>query len=451
MSLVISERMAWPIATASWFRKLITPPPNIPSNWGYFYVGSTAAYLCGLILQPAWIIIFFSLHAPIIASITIVMLLAFVTMIALNRAGWLRAAICIAYLEVTAHAALLTYYIGWKGCFHFYIMDLLAVWCVAPMVRVSTRLMGAMLAILLVVYLNHAYATAMPYYHLPAAWMTFFMIQSIAAAHVILAVAVYYYAAVNERIFRDRERLSRQLAEKRRVEGVAMLAGGVAHQFNNLLAGIMGNAELIGADTDSPRSRRHVQNIIAACGRGSTLSSSLLTYSGHKGYGANHRYRLGTLVRECGEAFAAGHADCRVALHIRDDDAASIEGYMDELRQAVTALLANAREATAAKPAEIAVTLASVRMTHGRIAGLYQDFGLVEGGEVCRLEVRDHGEGIAPEALHKLFEPFYTSRHQAGLGLSHVIGLLRMLCGGIAVESAAGEGARFTIYLPQAR
>lgn len=435
---------------ASRFRRLITPPSGLPASWSYFYVGSTAAYLCGLILQPVWVIIFFWLHAPIIASISIVMLLIFAAMIALNQRGQLRIAVCIGYLEVAGHASLLTYYVGWKGCFHFYIMDLLAVWCVAPMVKVSTRLIGAMLAILLVVYLNHTYAGAVPYYKIPDGWMTFFMIQSIAAAHTILAVAVYYYAVVHERIFRDRERLSDQLAESKRIEGVTILAGGVAHQFNNLLAAILGNAELIEMDATGDKSRRLLQNIKNACDKGRSLSSSLLTYSGYKGVDANRRYNLASLVGDCVNSFAIDHPDCNVRLRI-NDDAAQIEGYRDQMCQAVTALLSNAREATADGPAEISVALSAMRMTHERISGLSKNFGLLEGGTVACLEVMDHGEGIKAETLDMLFEPFYSSRHQTGLGLSHVIGLLRMLHGGIEVESPAGQGARFAIYLPCTR
>jgi len=436
-----------PEKIAARFRQFIAPPANIPSGWSYFFVGSTAAYLCGLILQPIWIVMFFSLDAPIIASISIVMLLAFVAIIALNQYGRLRAAMYLAYFEVTGHAALLTYYVGWEGSFHFYIMDLLAVWCVAPMLRVSTRMVGASIAILLVVYLHHAYSAAAPYYTLPDSWMTFFMIQSIASAHVILGLSVYYYAVVNETIFRDRERLSHRLAEKRRIEGVATIAGGVAHQFNNLLAAILGNAELICMQTDGAKRERQLESIRSACEKGRQLSDSLLTYSGQK-KGANHLHNLAAVVRDCANRFAMDHPDCHIKLQIHADTA-QIEGLHHQMCQTVTALLANAREATTDKPATISVSLSSTRMTYENLARLYNNFGLVEGSTVACLEVMDHGEGISADIQQMMFEPFYTTRLQVGLGLSHVIGLVRMLNGGIEIESASGKGTRFAIYLPQ--
>ena len=437
----------FPEPVAARLRQLITPPANVPSGWSYFFVGSTAAYLCGLVLQPIWAVMFFWLDAPIIASICIVTMLMFVAVLALNQRGLLRAAMYLTYLEVTGHAALLTYYVGWEGSFHFYIMDLLAVWCVAPMLRVSTRIVGAFLAILLVVYLHHTYSAAAPYYTLPVAWMTFFMIQSIATAHVILGLSVYYYAVVNETIFRERERLSHRLAEKRRMDGIATIAGGVAHQFNNLLAVIMGNAELIRMQTDTPKRQRQLESIRLACEKGHQLSNSLLTYSGHQ-KGAVHIHNLAALLQDCTNRFAIDHPDCNIDLQIHDD-AAQIEGFHDQICQAVMALLANAREATVDKPADIVVSLSAMRMTAGKLRRLSNNFGLPEGSTATCLEVRDHGEGIKADIQNMMFEPFYTSRHQVGLGLSHVIGLVRMLHGGIEVESTIGKGARFAIYLPR--
>ena len=235
-----------------------------------------------------------------------------------------------------------------------------------------------------------------------------------------------------------------------RTEGVAMLAGGVAHQFNNLLAGIMGNAELIEMGAEGGRNQRYLHNIIQACDKGKALSSSLLTYSGYRGYDVGRRYELAPLVRDCVGRFIADHPDCHVTQRI-DAEGAALAGYRDQLCQAMTALLANAREATATRPAEITITLSQARLTHDHLAALAKNFGLAEGDAVACLTVEDRGEGIGEKARDLLFEPFYTSRHQTGLGLSHVIGLLRMAQGGIAVASGPGQGARFALYLPLAR
>lgn len=433
---------------SSAWRSFITPPPSLPQEWSYFFVGSTVAYLCGLVLQPIWAIMFFWLDAPIIASICIVTMMMFVAVLVLDQRGWISAAMYLTFLEVTGHAALLTYYVGWEGSFHFFIMDLLAVWCVAPMLRVSIRIVGAIVATLLVVYLHHTYSAAVPFYSIPDAWLTFFMIQSIGTAHVILGVTVYYYAVVNERIYREREELSRELAENRRIEGLGSMAGGVAHQFNNLLAIIMGHAELLGMRSVPQGREKHIDAIRSACTRGQGLSDALLAYSGHREH-RRDRQNLAALLHASTKQFIRSYPDCDIRVEAASEEML-VEVDANQVDQAITALLANAREASQELPAIITVSLTRQKVTPALLSRLAKDFGLSQGEEVTCLEVSDHGEGIASGIREKLFEPFYTTRHQVGLGLSQVIGMLRIVGGGIEVESTLGTGSRFTIYLPLA-
>lgn len=433
---------------SSAWRSFITPPSALPQEWSYFFVGSTVAYLCGLVLQPIWAVMFFWLDAPIIASICLVTMMMFVAVLVLDQRGWIRAAMYLTFLEVTGHAALLTYYVGWEGSFHFFIMDLLAVWCVAPMLKVGTRIVGAIVATLLVVYLHHTYSVASPYYTIPEGWLTFFMIQSIAIAHVILGVTVYYYAVVNERIYREREKLSQKLAETRRIEGLGSMAGGVAHQFNNLLAVIMGHAELLAMRSVQHGREKHIDAICSACTRGRGLSDALLAYSGHREHPLG-RQNLGALLRASTKQFIRSHPDCDIRVEAASEEV-PVEADADQVGQAITALLTNAREASQELPAIITVSLTQQKVTSALLSRLAKDFGLSRGGEVACLEVSDQGEGIASGSLEKLFEPFYTTRHQVGLGLSQVIGMLRIAGGAVGVESMSGAGSRFTIYLPLA-
>lgn len=430
------------------WRRFITPPAALPQEWSYFFVGSTAAYLCGLILQPIWAIMFFWLDAPIIASICIVTMMMFVTVLVLNQRGWIRAAMYLTFLEVTGHAALLTYYVGWEGSFHFFIMDLLAVWCVAPMLRVSTRIVGAFLATLLVVYLHHTYSAAVPFYTIPGGWMTFFMIQSIGTAHVILGVTVYYYAVVNERMYRQREELSQELAENRRIEGLGGMAGGVAHQFNNLLTIILGHAELLGMRSLPQGREKHIDAIRSACERGRGLSDTLLAYSGHRGH-RRGRQNLIALLQASTKQFTQSHPDCDIRVEAAGEEM-PVDVDANQVGQAITALLINAREASPELSASITVSLTRQSVTPALQSRLAKDFGLSRREEVACLEVSDHGEGIASGSKELLFEPFYTTRHQVGLGLSQVLGMLRIVGGGVEVDSTPGSGSRFMLYLPLA-
>jgi two-component system cell cycle sensor histidine kinase/response regulator CckA len=244
----------------------------------------------------------------------------------------------------------------------------------------------------------------------------------------------------------NRKRLERQVVQGVKLEAVARLAGGLAHDFNNILAAIKCSCELL-TDSLAPADARavDVRAIEDASTRAAELTRHLLAFTRQQVL-VPHVVDLNAVARAAeqmllgitGDAVALSLDLAETPIHVRADPA--------QLEQALILLVVNAREAT---PAGGRVTL---RTGMGR---LERD---PTGGEVPivagsygRLTVEDSGRGIPRETHDRIFEPFYTTKERAtgtGLGLSAVFGIVKQSGGYIFVRSLPSQGAAFTVYLP---
>ena len=262
--------------------------------------------------------------------------------------------------------------------------------------------------------------------------------------------AVVMAADLTERKrFETRQRqLQRRVQRSRRLESLAMLAGGLAHDFNSLLAAIWGNADLALADLPADASaRQSVEQIRQAAKRASELTGQLLAASG-KGRLATTRVNVNDLVREVAAMLAATLGDKTVLRRELDGDLPAIDADESQIRRVVMNLITNADEALEGRAGEVTVRTGVMRADRRYLAGTYVDDGLPAGPYVW-LEVADTGCGIDDASLRRLFEPFYTTKFAGrGLGMAAVLGIIRGHHGAIRLDSRVGQGTTIRVLLP---
>ena len=251
---------------------------------------------------------------------------------------------------------------------------------------------------------------------------------------------------VSERAMADRERarLEAQLRQAQRMEAVGTLAGGIAHNFNNLLMGIQGNVSLVLKDT-SPRHSHHqrLQTIEALVKGGSKLTAELL------GFARAGRYEVraidvNQLVRETAETFATTRREIRVH-HELSPRLLRVRADRGQLEQVLLNLFINASDAM---PSGGDLYLQTRIVSHDALRGHQYE---PKPGDYVQVLVRDTGSGMDETTQRRIFEPFFTTKGLSGgtgLGLASVYGTVKAHGGYVDVTSRLGEGSTFTLSLP---
>jgi len=238
--------------------------------------------------------------------------------------------------------------------------------------------------------------------------------------------------------------LEQQLTQAQKMEAIGQLAGGVAHDFNNIVSIVMCYTEqaLRLCAPESPVSHA-LQQILKASGRAVGLTRQLLAFS-RKGAACPAVVNLSNLVKES-QGMLRRLISEDIALVI-DLDPALENVVVDpgQIEQVLMNLAANARDAMAGG-GTLTLTTANVEAE--------RDSGAPSGGDRVMLRVADTGHGISPEVLRHIFEPFFTTKpegHGTGLGLATVSGIVQQSGGTIDVESTVGVGTTFSLYFPAA-
>ncbi|MGE0479388.1 MAG: PAS domain S-box protein [Phycisphaerae bacterium] len=247
------------------------------------------------------------------------------------------------------------------------------------------------------------------------------------------------------------QRLQTQLRHSQKLESLGVLAGGVAHDFNNFLVSILCNASLVAERLPhDSEARRHLQKIINASRRASELTRQMLTYAGRGTFDVQP-LDLNALVRELGDflrAALARNVSLTFNLHER---LPLIDADSGQIQQVVMNLLINASEAIGQKPGLVSIETATVELDARRIALEFAEHNLTPGTYV-RLTVMDSGCGMAPETVARIFDPFFTTKFTGrGLGLATILGIVRAHRGAIKVVSALNQGTEFAVLLPVSR
>jgi signal transduction histidine kinase len=259
-----------------------------------------------------------------------------------------------------------------------------------------------------------------------------------------LVVRALRYAIERGRV----EAAERRLLESQRLESLAVLAGGIAHQLNNLLVVIIGNASLAATALDAQDPvREHLVEIEAASQQAARLARQMLAYSGRGGL-MMRAVDLNEIVRSACAAFSEGRpANVRLRLELAPGVLA-ITGDQTQIAQLVLNLAANATEAIGEGDGDVVFGTRLIAAGPADFARAYTAPDLPPG-RYMELVVADTGEGMPPGTLARLFEPFFSTRLTGrGLGLSAALGIVRGHGGAIGVESAPGQGTRVRVLLP---
>src|SRR6185312_8284978 len=240
--------------------------------------------------------------------------------------------------------------------------------------------------------------------------------------------------------------VNRDITRRQKMEAVGRLAGGIAHDFNNLLTAITSNAEfaLAGLARGTPQ-HAEVEEIRRAAERAAALTRQLLAFSRRQVLQPKVR-ELNTVISDAERMFRRLIGEHIELVTTLDPTIAMVTADPGQLEQVLLNLVVNARDAMP-NGGTLSIDTALVIVDDA----LARRFPGLHVGPFVRLRVRDTGIGMAEDMRQRIFEPFFTSKETGkgtGLGLSTAYGIVRQSHGHIYVDSVAGFGTVFTLYLP---
>jgi two-component system, cell cycle sensor histidine kinase and response regulator CckA len=244
----------------------------------------------------------------------------------------------------------------------------------------------------------------------------------------------------------EESRLKKQVAQATKMQAVGQLAGGVAHDFNNILTGILGHCDLM-MMRHSPGDSDYddIQQIRNNSNRAAGLTRQLLAFSRQQTL-RPQILQLPDVVSEISNLLKRLMGET-VELDVKHGrNLGAVRADPGQLEQVIVNLAVNARDAM---PRGGQLTIQTYAVSQSEVRKIGSD--ILPVADYTALSVSDTGTGIAPEALSKIFEPFYTTKDVGkgtGLGLSTVYGIVKQSGGFIFADSKQGEGTTFVIYLP---
>jgi signal transduction histidine kinase/CheY-like chemotaxis protein len=273
-------------------------------------------------------------------------------------------------------------------------------------------------------------------------------------AAVALAVYVGYLflrLRANARALQQRidveQALEARLHQAQRLEALGTLAGGITHEFNNILGAILGHAEMaLAANAGVGRTRRHIEQIMKAGQRAQAVIDQVLTFSRRR----EPRHRAIAVQPVVSEAIELLCASLPATLSVRTGLKATdvwMRGDPAQLQQVVMNLCTNAAQAMEGRG-----TIEIDLDTFESPLEMSLSHGSLTAGRYVRLAVSDTGHGIDATTMRRMFEPFFTTKAGGGgtgLGLPAVHGIVTAHRGALNVESAVGVGTTFEAYFPQ--
>lgn len=260
-------------------------------------------------------------------------------------------------------------------------------------------------------------------------------------------------ASERRRAAEEKRALEERMGQAQKLESLGILAGGLAHDFNNLLMPIMGNADMMIEELppDSPH-RESLREIVQLAGTAAELCRQMLSYAG-RGHLVTGPLNLSQLVRQMNAMLEVAVAKRAILAYRLADGLPPARGDAAQFRQIVMNLALNAAEALEKGPGgegriEIATGVMEADAAYLRACAPGTAASV---GPHVFLEVSDNGEGMTPQVMEKLFDPFFSTRFVGrGLGLSAVLGIVHSHGGAIHVRSRPGFGSTFRVLLPPA-
>ncbi|MGV3770864.1 MAG: ATP-binding protein, partial [Sphingobium phenoxybenzoativorans] len=244
----------------------------------------------------------------------------------------------------------------------------------------------------------------------------------------------------------EESKLKRQVAQATKMQAIGQLAGGVAHDFNNILTAIIGHCDLmLMRHTPGDSDYDDIQQIKSNSNRAAGLTRQLLAFSRQQTL-RPQVLQLPDIVADVSNLLNRLLGE-NVKLEVSHGRSLGpVRADPGQLEQVVVNLAVNAR---VAMPNGGTVNIQTYAVPAARVREMRSD--ILPIGDYTALRVSDTGHGIPPDVISKIFEPFYTTKEVGkgtGLGLSTVYGIVKQSGGFIFAESEAGRGASFVIYLP---
>jgi two-component system, cell cycle sensor histidine kinase and response regulator CckA len=244
-----------------------------------------------------------------------------------------------------------------------------------------------------------------------------------------------------------RKILEAELRQAQKLEALGRLAGGVAHDFNNLIMIISSCAELIQQQVGRPEKvETNSERILQATTRAAALTRQLLAFSRQQvlspevvDLNATLADMLGLVRRLLGEGIELQFSADSTPWPVRVD--------LGQITQVVLNLCANARDAMDGK-GRVTISTGTFEFAQDMVYAT----GIIPAGTYSTFSVRDSGSGMSRELQEHIFEPFFTTKERGkgtGLGLATVYGIIQQSSGYIRVQSEAGQGSDFTVFLPR--
>ncbi|MEW6160565.1 MAG: PAS domain-containing protein [Verrucomicrobiota bacterium] len=260
--------------------------------------------------------------------------------------------------------------------------------------------------------------------------------------------------------FIERKHLESQLRQSQKMEAIGQLAGGIAHDLNNLLTVIQGFSELLIRNDELPPAVCHeLKQIFHAGARASSLTQKLLVFSRKQAMQLEW-LDLNAVLADTSKILRRLIPENIAVEIVRSNESVPVLADHSMIDQLILNLAINARDAIAtsgriALSASIVTREAAERLSrgHGRVSGMGGNSDDAGRSSFACLTVSDNGCGIEPEILPRIFEPFFTTKEPGkgtGMGLATVFGIVKQHQGWIDVESRVGSGTQFSLYLPLA-
>ena len=242
--------------------------------------------------------------------------------------------------------------------------------------------------------------------------------------------------------------LERQMQQAQKLESLGVLAGGVAHDFNNILMAVQGHAELAlnGIAPTSPAHRNLVE-ISTAARRAADLCRQMLAYAGRSSF-ALEKVGLQELVEEMTDLLKTTISKKAILTLNLEKGLPPIQADPTQIRQIVMNLIINVSEAIGDRSGVISVSVGTTRCDEEYLQKTELNDDLPPGLYV-HLEVTDTGHGMDAEMQSRIFDPFFSTKFTGrGLGLAAVLGIVRAHKGALKVYSEPGKGTTFKILFP---
>ena len=249
-----------------------------------------------------------------------------------------------------------------------------------------------------------------------------------------------------KKVEKEREEISKLLRQSQKMEAIGTLAGGISHDFNNILAAIIGFTELSLADAkDNPLLKDRLEKTLSASNRAKELVRQILTFSHQTEY-EKKPLKLKQIVTEVLTLLQTSiPANIRIEKDLKSN--AYILADQTQMHQVIMNLCTNAWHSMKETGGTLCIRLKDTVISSKDLLTLP---GVIPG-RYLMLSVQDSGCGIKPDIIEKIFDPYFTTKDKdkgTGLGLSIVHGIVTKLNGAVILDSQIGKGSNFSIYLP---